>query len=299
MEQQTDYLGAFLQILDKESNNSYSSASQSNIVDELDSVTPPADTVDSAELEDDIKALLDKIPTTDTVIIDYQFVARKVYTSQYAEFTSFFQKVKIVLQDLEENYDEKPVVTLKKMLNQAELSQVQKSELYNSLQSELHNTYMSLEQENQRLTREINASYERLAGLQNELNENIPEKINNMYGEIIGILGVFSAFVFVMFGGFSSLSEILDNLGAKEVSLGRTLMIASILIGFIFTIVYALLLWTSKVSGKSIVDKSCDCLGRCNNIFHIYGRHRFYLSVVLFSLLCSAVLAILIQHYNW
>lgn len=92
-----------------------------------------------------------------------------------------------------------------------------------------------------------------------------------------------------MFGGCDSLAKILENLGRKEVSLPRTCFIASILMGFIFTISYSLLLWTAKISGKRLVDQACDCQGRCHSILHIYGRHRFYLTVVL---ICAIVASI-------
>ncbi|WP_206151190.1 hypothetical protein [Streptococcus alactolyticus] len=117
-------------------------------------------------------------------------------------------------------------------------------------------------------------------------SQNLIEKIDNtkssIYTDFIAILGVFSSFVFVMFGGFSALSEILRSLSQENVSLGKVFLMSSFLMGTIFTIIYSLLLWVSKIIDKPITRQVCKCkTNSCKSLWHAVKRHKFYCIIIL------------------
>lgn len=140
----------------------------------------------------------------------------------------------------------------------------------------------------------------KMAELINEINtraDYVSKKVNSIedtkssiYTDFIAILGVFSSFVFVMFGGFSSLSDIISTLSLKEVSVARTLMISSFLMASMFTIVYSLIVWIAKIIGKSIIVKSCEC-NICRDPWHAFLRHKLY-SIIMTTLVAVFIISL-------
>lgn len=123
--------------------------------------------------------------------------------------------------------------------------------------------------------------------------EGIEKTKSSFYTDFIAILGVFSSFVFVMFGGFSALSTILDSLGKTNVSLTKMVFISSVLIGFLITVLYSLIYWISLIIGKSVVFVTCDCDGVCVKKLHRI-KHRYYLCIIAFCIIISFISAYLI-----
>lgn len=78
----------------------------------------------------------------------------------------------------------------------------------------------------------------------------IENKIENMNGQVISILGVFTAIAFVVFGGISSASSILSNI--NNTSLPKLGVLASIWGIAIVNLVYFLLYFMSKMTGTII-----------------------------------------------
>ena len=124
--------------------------------------------------------------------------------------------------------------------------------------------------------------------------EDIEKTKSSFYTDFIAILGVFSSFVFVMFGGFSALSTILDSLGKTNVSLTKMVFISSVLIGFLITVLYSLIYWISLIIGKSVVFVTCDCDGVCVRKWHHFCKHRYYLCIIAFCIIISFISAYLI-----
>lgn len=125
----------------------------------------------------------------------------------------------------------------------------------------------------------------------NDLLSEIKKSRDNIYTDFIAILGVFSSFVFVMFSGFSGLTAILTNLGGVSVSITRTVFISAVLMAFIISIIYVLLLWVSRIIGKDIsgkpqLESEQSVKGK---VFSIYFRHRFYLSIMIILFILSVV----------
>lgn len=134
-----------------------------------------------------------------------------------------------------------------------------------------------------------------------EAGKKIDESSNNM----ISLLGVFSSFIFLLFGGFQALSKIISVSLETSVSLNKILFVASILIFFIFTVIYFMLFWVGNMTGRSIVNTNCDCKNdekdknnkTCNNIQQILRRHASYLVVAIPTLIC-AIISFLVQSEN-
>ena len=315
------YLQIFFNILDNEVENSYTIVANSSEVDDIyefpisnPSLIQSSDNTVNDQLVTDLNNLLQSIPTE--VIVVESEIADKIYSSSYLEFPAFFQKVKKILIDINEDIEDwdkdkqMRLKTLRKIFDRAELYFHQKQTFYLSLKKELEDRYnelnvgiknakTELEDRYNELNVGIKHAKTELIGISKEIKkieEQATEKIQSMYGEIIGILGVFSSFVFVMFGGFSALSDIVKSLSKSHVSIIKTLLIANILMYFILTVVYFLLFWVSKIINKSIVTKSCDC-DVCSNPFHAIWRHRFYVGFISLNII-SIIIAICILCHN-
>lgn len=122
----------------------------------------------------------------------------------------------------------------------------------------------------------------------------IDETKSSIYTDFIAILGVFSSFVFVMFGGFTALSKIIETLSNSNVSLTKTMLVSSCLFGFLITVLYSLLYWISLIIDKPIFNVTCNCEEKpCKNIGHIFNKHRYYL-IVIGSCLITFVISIIL-----
>lgn len=78
----------------------------------------------------------------------------------------------------------------------------------------------------------------------------LTNKIDNMTTQTISILGIFTAISFVVFGGISSASSILEN--ASKLSMMRLILLASIWSLAICNLVFFLLYFMAKLSKISI-----------------------------------------------
>ena len=235
----------------------------------------------------------------DNTSIPYDYIADYVYNNIEDDVVENNEWLSENIRILVEHYNGKNRSELEKNLTKIEynykLSVVQRSFIRKNIervsqQSEtLKGTLLNLEERAKSLEEKAK-SFEEKAKSFEETAKSLEESKSSLYIDVIAVLGVFSSFVFVMFGGFSALSDILSSLGKNNsISIARTILISSILISFIFTIVYSLLLWVAKITGKVFVDKTCSCERRCNNILHIYGRHRYYLTIIIIMFILSIV----------
>ena len=135
-----------------------------------------------------------------------------------------------------------------------------------------------------------------LSEASNELDK-VKKTKASIYTDFIAILGVFSSFVFVMFGGFSALSNIIKSLSHTDVSMPKILLISSILFGFLITVLYSLLYWISLIIDKPIFNNNCDCKKTCTKIKHIFIKHRYYL-IIMISCLIAFLISIILISYN-
>lgn len=253
------------------------------------------------EVDKDIEDVSDKLG-------DFLIAVKIEYYSILKEFRDYASKLEEEELPEDDQNRESAIVCLGKAIEHARLAHIQYDALYletqtivNSLQSELLSADFELEvtktklielQDNlQKADSEISKYEEKV--------ESLYAKQSSIYTDFITILGVFSSFVFVMFGGFSALSDIIQSVSYSTVSLTKTLLISSSLFGFLITVLYSLLYWVSIIIDKPFFQYECDCEKPCWNLIHQFAKHRYYLIVMLVCMLLfsiSLILALLNIH---
>lgn len=99
----------------------------------------------------------------------------------------------------------------------------------------------------------LNALYEKVDERENNIENKIKSKV---YSEFIAILGIFTAITFAIFGGMNLLSNLFQNIGSTQASLGQTLILAAIFGLIMWGIIELLFYWISKING--ITDSTKD-----------------------------------------
>lgn len=192
------------------------------------------------------------------------------------------------------------IVAFYKLLEHTKLANSQYQNLYQKTENEVGKLNLDLDESKRKLEsiendvqNQSEKSIKILKEASNELDE-VKKTRTSIYTDFIAILGVFSSFVFVMFGGFSALSSIIESVGRANISMTKVIFISSVLIGFLITVLYSLVYWISLIIGKQLVYKTCDCEGVCKNLKHLFIKHRYYLSIIGVCLLFSIISAYLI-----
>lgn len=126
-------------------------------------------------------------------------------------------------------------------------------------------------------------SNEILEAVQKQSNE-IEKTKSSIYTDFIAILGIFSAFVFVMFGGIDiarAVFDIEDDL--LNMDLSRMITISCLMLIGVITLLYSLLLWIARITNKEIGRcMSSKCEVRCEHKWkHLFLRHSFYFSLIV------------------
>lgn len=205
---------------------------------------------------------------------DFLVAIKKEYLDLLREFKeSVSSKAQLSLMD---SYQQKAIICVGKAIEHARLAHIQYNSLYLETQTKLSGIQKSLKDADKKLKK----AGKKINGYQSKI-DSLSEKQTSIYTDFIAILGVFSAFVFVMFGGFDSLAKILEGLQKNNVSIRKILLISSILISFLITILYSLMYWVSVIIEKPILHKTCKCKNVCWNPKHLYARHRFYLTLMI------------------
>lgn len=205
---------------------------------------------------------------------EFLLAIKKQYQLILSDFkTSISNKSQLSLIDSQK---QAAIICVGKAIEHARLAHVQ----YNFL-------YLETQEEVNRVQGDINANFGLYFNVRDDLTkfsddlDKISDKQSSIYVDFIAILGVFSSFVFVMFGGFSSLSDIISSLSEEYISVEKILLMSSFLMGSMFTIIYSLIVWVSKIIDKPIVIKNCKCDGECTKFWHGIIRHKFYSTIMI------------------
>lgn len=147
----------------------------------------------------------------------------------------------------------------------------------------------------------INQTEEKIKKLEEDLNK-AEETIKNMekikgsiYTEFIAILGIFSALIFGLFGGFDGLSKAIVSLSSKW-SMGKVLTISSGIMLCLTLLIFALLQWVARITGRKLT--SCDCYKEGKECTHsLFRRHRTLFSII-FAFIFAFILGEYIESYE-
>lgn len=105
----------------------------------------------------------------------------------------------------------------------------------------------------------INQTEEKIKKLEKNLNkaeqtiENMEKIKGSIYTEFIAILGIFSALIFGLFGGFDGLSKAIVSLSSKW-SMGKVLTISSGIMLCLTLLIFALLQWVARITGRKLTS---------------------------------------------
>lgn len=224
---------------------------------------------DDEELSESFDYLMNEITEVLSVIID-NFENEKIFAGKTISNISDKKKYS------------NSIIAFYKLLEHTKLANLQYKTLYQKTKKEVSDIQSNLDK--------INDEAKEASETLKEINQ----VKTSIYTDFIAILGVFSSFVFVMFGGFSALSSTIESIGRANISMVKVVFISSVLIGFLITVLYSLMYWISLIIGKQLVYKYCGCENECKELSHQLLKHRYYLVVIGTCLLISSVSAILI-----
>lgn len=190
--------------------------------------------------------------------IPYEDLANRIFNDQ------------TTTQELNERFMER-IAELKEICESDEKSVVQKfgDKVFSHIQlSKVQKQYMD-----DRVAEAIEKSAQSINNL-NESIENTKTRAQNIYGELIGILGIFSALIFGLFSGFSVLTSAISDF-SKGVPLGNSIIYISLIAMALLTCVYFLLDWVGILIQRPIhhekLEVKEDQYSNVQNIFNLLG----------------------------
>ncbi|MXQ49030.1 hypothetical protein GRB29_06485 [Streptococcus pneumoniae] len=241
------------------------------------------------------------------IFLQIMFIEPSDYYIHHTDYTEYIYnnsaKIAQQLQNQEEFFYKQNIERLEKYISELETKEP-------DLFTEVGDNYRALQEIPQRLNEHIRlarlqydtffSEVEKSKDLKARLIESekalkaASQKIDDSSNNMISLLGIFSSFIFLLFGGFQALSKIIEVSLKTSVSFNEILFVACVLIFFMFTIIYFMLYWIGKMTGRSIVDLNCDCkvggeVKTCHNWRHTLKRHASYLIIAIPTLITALV----------
>lgn len=119
--------------------------------------------------------------------------------------------------------------------------------------------------------------------------DKLSDRLNSLTPEFITILGIFSALIFGMFGGFDAFKEIFANL--SKVRISTTIMAGPLLILGLITLIFVLIQSICTISGKNLL--ACEHTNNSECKCSFYKKYPMYVtSVVLFTAIAAIAAAV-------
>lgn len=189
------------------------------------------------QFNDDFNKLLSAACNLHTEFVPYSEITRIIYGLQDELGMDFFMEAfkKQIRKRIQPNSSElsNEYVILIKVSEHVNLARKQKDSLYRKQAEKIRNQENSLKQlENslKQLRENTEKETKRLRKLKQEM-KTIKDMKSSIYGDFIAILGIFSALIFSLFGGFDTLSKVVSQV-SMNVRLYR-IMISVALLGMI------------------------------------------------------------------
>lgn len=212
--------------------------------------------------------------------IPYDYIAKVIYesddkSSNESKIEQLDNNISFILESYEGANKDTLENNLEKIANNYRLSLAQKDFIVKTTRS-VEKRVSDLDQKLQNLEQSTKKAEDNL--------DKIEDAKSSIYTDFIAILGVFSSFVFLMFGGVDVLKSVFDVADDLEtVSLQRLVIIGSMMIITLLTLMYSLLLWVSRITNKDFGQKCFhkDCQGSCQHkIKHAFYRHSFFFGLL-------------------
>lgn len=238
--------------------------------------------------------------------IPYDQIASAVYKNENSDENNeiLLGNISLILSSYEGNSHENLEKNLRKIQNNYTLAQVQKeyiiknSEKARSLLQDLKPSLKKLLQQteqfevaNTNLSNNLSTIKNTIGETQKKLDD-VRDTKSSIYTDFIAILGVFSAFVFVLFGGIEIARAVFDIGGdLQTMDLSKMITISCLMMIGVLTLLYSLLLWIARITDKKIGHCMVqECENGCKHKWrHFYMRHSFYFTIVIFLTIITSI----------
>lgn len=217
--------------------------------------------------------------------IPYDQIAGVVYENENSDENNeiLFGNISLILTSYTGNSCENLKKNLEKIQNNYTLAQVQKEYILKN-SKKAHRLLLEQKYFSEDLDKKLKVLDKTTEKIGNDVDD-IHDTKSSIYTDFIAILGVFSAFVFVLFGGIEvarSVFDIGDDLQTMDLS--KMITISCLMLIGILTLLYSLLLWIARITDKKIGHCMVEeCENGCKHKWkHFYMRHSFYFTIVIF-----------------
>lgn len=226
------------------------------------------------------------------LIIPYDQIAGVVYENENSDENNevLNLNIKLILSTYSGECFDNLDKNLRKIQNNYTLAQVQKEYILKNSK----NAYRLL-LEQKRVSDYLNEKLKTLNETTKKIGsdvDDIHDTKSSIYTDFIAILGVFSAFVFVLFGGIEvarAVFDIGDDLQTMDLS--KMITISCLMLIGVLTLLYSLLLWIARITDKKIGHCMAQgCENGCEHKWkHFYMRHSFYFTIVILLTIITSI----------
>ncbi|HEM3968566.1 TPA: hypothetical protein U1V46_000167 [Streptococcus suis] len=188
-----------------------------------------------------------------------------------------------------QNILEQAIIAFYKLLEHTKLAHSQYQSLYQKTENELDDLEKNLSNSVHDLSQFKSSFITDKEDITKEL-EKIKETKSSIYTDFIAILGVFSAFIFVMFGGIEIMRAIFDiSEDLVELKLSKIITISSLVLAGVLILMYSFLLWLARITGKDL-GNCHKCQDKCQKkLCHVFYRHSFFLGILFLLILIAGL----------
>lgn len=246
-------------------------------------------------------AIIELFSTSNGTIVGFPYSVVTEYVYSNEEHESEYNEVALHNLDELKNYctnknDEKIIELFKeKFISNYNLSKMQKEFMMKVAEEAVITS-----KEAKEISKKAKESSNKAKGISNEAEikikdvtkqiKEIEQIKGTIYTEFIAILSIFSALIFGLFGGFQGLSEAIVKL-SKTWSVGRVLIISSGIMMCLTLLIFGLLQWVAKITGRKLT--SCYCYEKNELCEHtLFNRYK-----TLFSLVFSFIFTFILGEY--